>query len=52
MNTRRVAKGAFVLTGVKFVEVDDYSGPVSAHRILPIAWVGTAEMYEKQLDQK
>ena len=52
MDTRRVTKGTFVGTGVKFVEVDDYSGPVLVHKILPNVLVGTTEIHEKQFDEQ
>ena len=52
MDTRRVTKGTFVGTGVKFVEADDYSDLLLAHKMLANVWVGTTEIHEKRLDEQ
>ena len=52
MDTRRITKGTFVGTGVRFVEIDDYSDLLLAHKILANAWVGTTEIHEKQFDEQ
>ena len=52
MDTWRVTKGTFVGTGVKFVEIDDYSDPLPAHKILANALVGATEIHEKQVDEQ